>query len=149
MSKCPANLWRAVHTGEFPNGPIRDGEPAPGVLYPTFERKAIGTLPNGKTKYREPDVRVDDDGMVQAGGGTSLYDRDAFFRGRSWRYMLIPKNTEVDPNLVITGPERNDFFDANHYQIEAAKPMFLATFKGALDNLARSAVKKAYEDARR
>ena len=148
MSKVPTHLWRALHTDDYPDGPINHDEPLPGVLYPTFERKRVGTLTNGKPKYRDPDVEVVN-GMVPTGAGTSLYDKDNFFRGKSWRYMYIPRDTEVDPNLVIAGPVWNDFFDANHYQIEAAKPMFLNVFRGALDNLARSAVKKAYEDARR
>ena len=148
MSAFSTNLWRALHTDDFPNGPVDTDGPLPGVLYPTFERKAIGKQPNGKPKYREPDVQVVE-GMVHPGGGASLYNKDNFFKGKNWRYLLIPKDTEIDPNLSITGPKHNDFFDADHYQIEAVKPLFLAVFKGALDNLARSAAKKAYEDARR
>lgn len=93
MSKCPVDLWRGVHTDDFPNGPIVDEQPVPGVLYPTFERKRIGTAKDGKPKFRRPDVQIVD-GMVQAGGGTSLFDRERVFTNASWRYMRIPKNTD-------------------------------------------------------
>ncbi|HUB89578.1 MAG TPA: hypothetical protein VMA74_07590 [Dyella sp.] len=149
MSTCPADLWRAAHSSDFPNGPIIDGEPAEGILYPTFEHKLIGTLPNGKPKYRKPDIKIsDDDGKVRPGAGTSLFDKEKVFRGKAWRSFHIPKDTLVDPNLSITGPDYNEVFDANHYQIEPAKPMFPDVYKGALDNFARAALAKAYELAR-
>lgn len=148
MAKCPVNLWRALHSDDFPEGPMVAGEAAAGVLYPAFERKPIRPLVGDKQRYRDPDVEVLD-GLVQTGGGTSLYDRDNFFKGKNWRYFRVPKDTEVDPRLSITGPKPNDFFKANHYQIEAAEPVFVAVFKGALDNLARAAVAKACADARR
>ena len=147
MSKCPADLWRAIHTSDFPDGPVVDGEPAPGILYPTFERKQIGVLPNGKPKYRKPDVSIVD-GLVQPGGGTSLFDRKNVFKGKAWRYFHIPKDTLVDPNLAIVGPDYNEAFAANHYQIEPRKPLFTGVLKGALDNFARAALAKLYEDAR-
>ena len=148
MAKVATNLWRAVHTDQYPDGPIKDEEPLPGVLYPTFERTQIGTLPSGKPKYRDPDIQITD-GKVPRGAGTSLYDKENFFRGKSWRYLRIPKDTDIDPNLVVTGPVWNEYIGANHYQIEAIKPMFPEVYRGALDNFARAAVKKAYEDARR
>ena len=147
-TKVATNLWRAVHTDQYPDGPIKDEEPLPGVLYPTFERTQIGTLPSGKPKYRDPDIQITD-GKVPRGAGTSLYDKENFFRGKSWRYLRIPKDTDIDPNLVVTGPVWNEYIGANHYQIEAIKPMFPEVYRGALDNFARAAVKKAYEDARR
>lgn len=55
----------------------------------------------------------------------------------------------IDPNLRITGPDWNEAFAANHYQIEVAKPMFVDAYRGALDNFARAAVRQAYEDARK
>jgi hypothetical protein len=148
MSNCPTDLWRAAHTSDFPSGPIVDDEPAEGILYPTFEPKLIGTLPDGNPKYRKPDVKFDKDGRVKPGGGTSLFDKEKVFRGKVWRYFHIPKGTLVDPNLVLNGPAYNEVFDANHYQIEPVKPMFPDVFKGALDNFARAALAKVYEDAR-
>jgi hypothetical protein len=50
---------------------------------------------------------------------------------------------------VITGPDYNEFFAADHYQIEVPIPIFVAVYRGALDNLARAAIQKAYEDARK
>lgn len=148
MATTPENLWRGVRVEDFPSGVIVDDQPAEGVLYPDFERKQIGKKQDGSPRYREPDVDVVK-GRVQTGGGTSLFDRDKFFKGKSWRFFYIPEGTEVDPTLAITGPEYNDYFKANHYQIEVAKPCTVDTYKGALDNLARNAVKKAYEDARK
>ncbi len=148
MSKCPADLWRGVHINEYPEGPIINGKPAEGVLYPSFERKQIGALSSGKPKFREADVEIIG-GMVQPGGGTSLYNKGGFFKSRSWQYFYIPKDTDTGPDLKITGPEYNDFFKADHYQIEVIKALYLVAYKGALDNLARAAVKKAYEDARK
>ena len=148
MAKVQKDLWRAVHTDQYPDGPIAHNEPVPGVLYPTFDRTQIGLLPSGKPKYREPDIEIVD-GNVLTGAGTSLYDKENFFRGQNWRYLRIPKDTDIDPNLAITGPIWNAYFRANHYQIEAIKPMFPEVYRGALDNFARAAVKKAYEDARK
>ncbi|HET7332966.1 hypothetical protein [Dyella sp.] len=148
MSECPTHLWRAAHTSDFPHGPIVDDEPAEGILYPTFEPKLVGTLPDGSPKYRKPDVKFDKKGRVRTGGGTSLFDKEKVFKGKAWRYFHIPKGTHVDPNLVLTGPDYNEDFDANHYQIEPVKPMFPHVFKGALDNFARAALAKAYESAR-
>ncbi len=148
MAVTPTNLWRGVRVEEFPKGVIVDDKPAAAILYPDFERKQIGKKSDGSPKYRGPDVEMKE-GFVQTGGGTSLFDRDKFFKGKSWRFFYIPKGTEFDPTLAITGPEYNDYFEANHYQIEVAKPCTVESYKGALDNLARNAVKKAYEDARK
>lgn len=147
MKTTPTNLWRGVREEEYPEV-IVNGGPASDILYPDFERRQTGTMRDGRPKYREPDVRMKD-GMIQPGGGTSLFDKDRFFKSKSWRYFYIPKGTEVDPTLKITGPTWNEFIGANHYQIEVDKPIPVTAYKGALDNLARAAVKKAYEDARR
>ncbi len=145
MSSCPTNLWRAVHKDDFPDGPIVNEKAVMGVLYPTFEKKPIGQK-NGQTIYRDPDVTVKD-GKVQLGGGTSLYNKSNFFKGKNWNYMLIPEGTPLDPNLIIVGPESRPAMQADHYQIEAVKPLFVNVFKGALDNFARAAVARACEIA--
>jgi hypothetical protein len=88
-------------------------------------------------------------GIVQTGGGTSLFNKDKFFNGKNWQYFYIPEGTEIDPRLKLTGPEYNDYFKADHYQIEVDKQLRIDSYKGALDNLARAAIKKAYEDARK
>lgn len=148
MPVCPADLWRALHSDDFPEGAtFPDGSARPGILYPLFERKTL-PKPGGGSRIREPDVTVRE-GMVQTGGGTSLFDRPNCFKGKSWRYFSIPKDTEVDPNLKIISTGYNDFFAAEHYQIEVQKPMFVAALKGALDNLARAAILKSVENARK
>jgi hypothetical protein len=148
MTKSPTNLWRGVRVEDFPSGVIIDEDPAEEILYPDFERKQIGKKRNGAPKYREPDVEVVK-GIVQTGGGTSLFNKDKFFNGKSWQYFYIPEGTEIDPRLKLTGPEYNDYFKADHYQIEVDKQLRIDSYKGALDNLARAAIKKAYEDARK
>ena len=148
MSKSVTNLWRGVRVEDFPSGVLIDDKPADAILYPDFERKQIGNKRDGTPKYREADVDVVK-GMVQVGGGTSLFDKDKFFRGKSWRFFYIPEGTLIDPRLKLTGPDYNDYFKANHYQIEVEKPLSISAYKGALDNLARAAVMKAYEDARK
>lgn len=147
MPNCPVDLWRALHGDDFPEGAILpDGSARPGILYPLFESKTISS-PGGRSRTRDADVTVRD-GMVQTGGGTSLFDRANCFKGKSWSYFNIPKDTIVDPNLKIVDTGYNDFFKANHYQIEVEKPMFVAALKGALDNLARAAILKSVENAR-
>jgi len=106
----------------------------------SFKKK----LKNGET--RKPDVQVKD-GMVQPGGGTSLFDKDKFFRGKSWNFFKLPVGTEVPPDLVLTGPAWNDYFAANHYQIEIQKPLTVEAYRQKLDHFARLAYAKAYIDA--
>lgn len=142
------NLWRGVRVEEFPSGVIIDNQPAEGILHPGFEPKLIGKNRNGSPKYRAPDVKPVD-GIVPAGAGTSLFDKDKFFPGKSWQFFHIPEGTEIDPLLKLAGPDYNDFFKANHYQIEVDKPIPIAAYKGALDNFARAAIQKSYEDARK
>ncbi len=147
MTKTPTKLWRAALVEDYPLDVTIDDESSKGILYPDFERKVISQNPNGTPKYRPPDVNVVN-GMVQAGGGTSLFNKDKYFKGNKWRFFYIPEDTIIDPRLKLTGPEYNDYFKANHYQIEVEKPLPIDAYKGALDNLARAALKKAYEDAR-
>jgi hypothetical protein len=48
--------------------------------------------------------------------------------------------------VVYTG--HNDTYDADHYQIEARTGrLSVEAYKGALDNLARNAVEKVYQDS--
>ena len=147
MAVTDTNLWRGVHTSDMEVIETDEG-PAEGVLYPTFERKKIGVdKATKKPRYREPDVTVQK-GNVQTGGGTSLFDKDKFFKGKSWNFFYIPEGTEIDPVLKITGPGWNAYFEANHYQIEVAKACPVQTYKNALDHFARAAYAKRYVDAR-
>lgn len=147
MTTTTTHLWRGVLVDDFPDTVI-DGSPAPAILYPDFERRQTGSTRDGQPRYRGPDVLVKH-GKVQTGGGTSLFDKDMFFKSKKWTYFYIPAGTQIDPALKITGPDWNDYFGANHYQIEVDKPIPVVAYKGALDNFARAAVLKAYQDARR
>jgi hypothetical protein len=147
MAKTDVDLWRGVHTSEMKALETETG-PVIGVLYPTLTRKEIGKdKETGKPRYREPDVVIRD-GLVQRHGGTSLFDIDRFFPGKTWNFFKIPKDTEIDPLLRLKGPDWNDRFKANHYQIEVARPVTVEAYKGALDNFARAAFAKRYVDAR-
>jgi len=140
MVNVPVDLWRGVHEDDFKSVVVDDG-PVEDILLPTMSPKK---LKNGKT--RKPDVQVKD-GMVQPGGGTSLFDKDKFFRGKSWNFFKLPVGTEVPPDLVLTGPAWNDNFAANHYQIEIQKPLTVEAYRQKLDHFARLAYAKAYIDA--
>ena len=94
-----------------------------------------------------PDVVIKD-GQVQKNGGTSLFDKDKVFKSKGWLSFRIPRGTVVDPLLVVRYTNHNERFSADHYQIEVEKPISVHAYKGALDNLARAAVVKAYSDAR-
>jgi hypothetical protein len=100
MTKSPTNLWRGVRVEDFPSGVIIDEDPAEEILYPDFERKQIGKKRNGAPKYREPDVEVVK-GIVQTGGGTSLFNKDKFFNGKSWQYFIFLKVTRSIRDLSL------------------------------------------------
>ena len=140
MAKVAVDMWRGVHKDDF-SAVVTDDGPAEDILLPTMSPKR---LKDGRT--RQPDVVVRE-GQVQTGGGTSLFDKDKFFRGKSWRYFKIPKDTEIPPDLAVTGPEYNSHFAANHYQIEVAKPIPVEVFRQKLNHFARLAHAKAYTDA--
>lgn len=142
MATTATDLWRAGHKSEFPGGLETEDGPVEGALYPDF---ADRELSSGKT--RKADVVIIK-GNVQPLGGTSLFDRDRFFKSKAWHYFMIPEGTEIDPRLVVRYTGYNDFFKADHYQIEPVKPIDVASYKGALDNFARAAYAKAYENAR-
>lgn len=141
MATTATNLWRSVRTEQFPDGVVVNGYPADGILYPDFEPRK---LPNGSTRAADVEIK---DGKVQKLGGTSLFDRDKVFQGKSWLAFRIPKGTEIDPLLVVRYTNYNTRFGADHYQIEVAKPIPVDSYKGALDNFARAALAKAHQDA--
>ena len=88
-------------------------------------------------------------GAVDPGSGTSLFDKSNAFGSKHWWYFTIPIGTVIPDSLRIRHTGRNDTYQAEHYQIEAAaRSMPVEAFKGALDNLARNAVVKLYENAR-
>ena len=71
MAETSTALFRSVTTDAFPEGVVKDGVAATGVLYPDFYER---TLPDGR--LREPDVVVfrdtKGDEWIQELGGTSL-----------------------------------------------------------------------------
>ena len=139
MAETTTDLWRSVREEDFANGVIINDQPAPGVLFPDFYKR---TLPNGKD--RNPDVVLEPDGngveWVQPGRGTSLFDSVKPLSGKSWLKFKIPGGTAIDGSLTVRFTGYNKIFKANHYQIECINPMTITAYKGALDNLARSAI---------
>jgi hypothetical protein len=142
-------LYRSVRKEDFPDGPIVDDHAVIGVLYPSFEPTDIG-----KGRERPPDVVViaDKHGrwVIPDGGGTSLFNKkvDKVFKEKYWWFFAIPKGTDIPGSLRVRHTGRHEPFEAEHYQIEpAAGRMTVMAYKGALDNFARNAVVKAYEDA--
>jgi len=150
MATTPDDLWRAVHSDEMPKIETDTG-PVSGVLTPTMSRKKIGETKDkyGKVtpRFREPDVTITD-GKVQPGGGTSLFDKDRFFKSKVWQFFKIPKDTPVPESLALIGPDWNKRFKANHYMIGVRVPISPEAYEAALDNYARAAYAKRYTDAR-
>jgi Tse2 ADP-ribosyltransferase toxins len=145
MEETKIDLFRSVRIEQYPQGAIIATQPAPEILYPDFEPQQ---LPNGKTRKRDIESFADGKGdmWVEAGGGTSLFDRAKVFQGKSWLSFEIPQGTVIPESLVVRFTGYNKIFDANHYQIESrAKTMRMDAFKGALDNLARNAIVRAVE----
>ncbi len=140
MAETSTALYRSVTSDTFPDGVVKDGVAAPGLLYPDFHERP---LPDGKV--REPDVVVFMDSKgeewVQDKGGTSLFDKANVFKGKRWLAFEIPQGTVIPDSLIIRNTGFNKRFQATHYQIEsAAKTMRVDAYKGALENLARNAI---------
>ncbi len=146
MEKTLLNLYRSLHKGNFPDGPVlNQSQPAPEILYPDFDKR---TLPNGNVRNPDVETEADKNGVrwVKSGGGTSLFDKPKLFPEKTWWSFEIPEGTVVPESLKIIFTKYNQRFDANHYQIESkADMMRLDAFKGALDNLARNAITRAVE----
>jgi hypothetical protein len=142
--KVEVDLFRSIRVEEFPDGIFKDTEPAPGLLDPTFYPKP---LPNGRV--READVVMESiDGIewVRSGGGTSLFDRPNVFAAAGWASFEIPEGTPIPDSLVIRNTGFNKRFKSTHYQIESrAQLMTKTAMRGALDNLARSAIVRSVE----
>ncbi|MFL6699133.1 MAG: hypothetical protein ACJ8GJ_18345 [Vitreoscilla sp.] len=148
MAETSTALYRSVTSDAFPDGVVKDGVPAAGLLYPDFYAR---TLPDGKV--RDPDVVVfrdtRGDEWVQDLGGTSLFDKANVFKGKRWLSFEIPEGTVIPDSLVIRDTGFNKRFQATHYQIEsAAKTMRMDSYKGALDNLARNAIVRSLAAAK-
>lgn len=155
MTTTSVRLYRSVRKEDFEQGPIVGDAPAPGVLHPAFEDKPfIQQTPDGPVqKTRPADTRPfpGDDGamMVAPFKGTSLFDKANVFPAKYWWSFVIPAGTDVPGSLVVRFTDHNVRYKADHYQIEPkAGIMRLDAYKGALDNLARSALVKFIAESR-
>lgn len=148
------DLFRSVHKDNFPDGVIVDGHAVAGVLHPTFGATTYEIKVQGRieSRTRRADVTpypYQGQSVVDPGSGTSLFDKANTFGTKYWWYFKIPCGTIIPDSLRIRHTGHNDVYDSEHYQIEAASiRMPKEAYKGALDNLARNAVVKLYEDAR-
>ena len=145
MEETKVDLFRSVRIEQFPQGAIIETQPAPEILYPDFEPRQ---LPNGKNRQRDIESFADGKGdmWVEAGGGTSLFDRDKVFPGKKWLSFDLPVGTVIPESLIIRFTGYNTRYQANHYQIEPrAKTMRMDAYMGALDNLARNAIVRSVE----
>lgn len=151
MVESTIELHRAVRrSGIFRRGVIQDDKAVAGVLYPDFQARTYFNNKVQRVVSRPPEVSTDAEGSVTDEGGTSVFDKTGLFGRAAWHYFSIPKGTPIDYSLVVRHAGRNARLGAEHYQIEARTGgMPVEAFKGALDNLARAAVAKLYEDARR
>jgi len=147
MSTTTVRLFRGVRKDAFADGVVVDDKPATGILYPSFESRVFerARADGGvDRRIRPADTRpfaVDDVMMVAAFKGTSLLDRQRAFGSAHWRYFTIPAGTEVPGSILVRHTGRLEAYAAEHYQIEPAMGrMRLDAYRGALDNLARSAV---------
>ena len=153
MPKTTLDLYRSIRKDDFPDGPIVDDHAVAGVLYPTFESTTYVIKRRGQeeTRTRRADVTPythKGERVIDPGGGTSLFDRSNTFGRAHWWYFKIPEGTVIPDSLKIRYTGRNEVYDADHYQIEAAaNRMRVTDYKGALDNLARNAVVKLCQDA--
>jgi hypothetical protein len=151
MVESTVDLYRPVRrAGVFKRGVIQNGRAVEGVLYPDFDARTYFSNKLQRVVSRPPDVSVDADGGVAEGSGPALFDRNGVFGRAAWHYFTIPQGTPVDYSLVVRHTGRNARLGAEHYQIEVRTGgTTVAAYKGALDNLARAAVVKLYEDARK
>jgi len=142
--KTTLDVYRSIHksTPGYDNGPIADGAPVTGVLYPDFDPRPIG---KGKVRAADLSTFEGEGGvrMVRNDGGTSLFDKPDVLPGgaKTWHSFKLPSDTVIPPSLKIRFTGHNKTFNADHWQIESvAGTMAMDAMKGALDNLARNAI---------
>lgn len=149
MAETTLDLYRSVRKEQFPQGVIVDDHAVEGVLYPSFEDSTY-VDGGGKTRPRRADVYPyvhSGEAVIDPGGGASLFDRSKVFGTKFWWYFTIPKGTVIPDSLRVVFTGRNNTYNADHYQIEAAvQRLPVQAYKQALDNLARNAVVKLLEN---
>lgn len=109
-----------------------------------------------KMVTREADVTVITGGKsgpeLESGGGTSLHDVSGWFPSKEF---WIPEGTEYSAEILIRKDAKhksspyNPQLTGHHYQLEPRTRMTVAAFKGALDNMARAAVVRQCELAKK
>lgn len=155
MATTGTDLYRSVMGEGFKR--IEIGiYPGDGVLYPRWEPTEYFSKKLGRSVISRADVTVEagkDGPEVLPEGGASLHDVSGWFPTREF---WIPAGTEYSHELIAirkdsamkTSPY-NPKLKGHHYQLEPRMRMTVLTFKGALDNMARAAVARQCEMAKR
>ena len=149
MANTDAHLYRSVMGDRFS---IEIGEyPGDGVLDPRWYPSAYKDK-KGNTRNSPADVTITTGPggpEVQTGGGTSLHDKPKWY---STPDFWIPKGTEYCSDEIHIRKDEdlrtspyNPKLSGHHYQLEPKYPMPIASFQGALNNMARAAVVRQIE----
>jgi hypothetical protein len=140
MAKTVTNLYRSVMDKRFT---IEACEyPGDGVLDPRWAQTTYIDK-KGVTRTSQADVVVIGD-EVEAGGGTSLHNVPSWFSAPDF---WIPEGTDysdVDIHISRDSKETTSPYNrqlkGTHFQLEPKYRMPVASFQGALNNMARAAV---------
>lgn len=144
MAKTQVHLYRSVMDQRFS---IKAGEyPGDGVLDPRWKESTYVDN-RGRTRTSRADIVVElgvDGPEVKTGGGASLHDVPHWY---SYDDFWVPEGTEysdVDISLRKDDDLRVSPYNPNikgyHHQLEPKYQMAVASFQGALNNMARAAV---------
>lgn len=156
MATTDTDLYRSVMGGDFKS--IKLGVyPGDGVLDPRWESKEYYSNKLKKMVTSQADVTVVTGGKdgpdVLPDGGTSLHDVPGWFPSKEF---FIPAGTEYSDEIVRIRKDNklktspyNSRLQGYHYQLEPRIRMTVEAFKGALDNMARAAVARQCEVARK
>ena len=140
MAKTTTQLYRSVMDERFTI--VACEYPGDGVLDPRW-RETTYIDRKGLTRISQADVVVTGED-VEAGAGTSLHDAPGWY---STPDFWIPLGTEYCDAEIHIRPDKkkstsryNRNVSGFHFQLEPKYKMPIASFQGALNNMARAAV---------
>jgi hypothetical protein len=120
--KIPVDLWRAHDTDRFPHA--MDFYEAPVDLAPGKARGADVVI---EAVGGEAWIRV-----RKRPRGVSTFDRPGTFKGKHWKFFLIPRGTRLPDGLVVVKDDYNARYRATHYTLAPDRDMPLKKFKSLL-----------------
>lgn len=140
MAKTTNQLYRSVMDERFTI--VACEYPGDGVLDPRW-RETSYIDRKGITRTSQADVVVTGEN-VEAGGGASLHDVPGWYGTPDF---WIPQGTEYCDAEIYIRPDKkkstsryNPNIGGFHFQLEPKYKMPIASFQGALNNMARAAV---------